>query len=80
MKLKAGMIITGSHVYRGVPLLVTAVGMKRFLFVNMTSNRHEQVAMIDKLGNEWRKWSKTKWPDEQYRYVLERPKDRWGIL
>lgn len=77
---KVGDIITGTTRYKGVPLLITAIGKRRFLFVNMSLNRDEQVAQKNNVGNLWIRWNKMNWPDEQYKYVLDRPKDKWGLL
>jgi hypothetical protein len=77
---KAGDIVTGTLRYRGRPLLITAIGERRFLFINVSTNRNESVCMIETLGNRWEHWQESKWPDNQYAYAVKRAKDLWDLI
>jgi len=63
----------------GYPLLITAIGVRRFLHISMNSNRDERVAMIGCLTAKWRRWDPTRYPDKAYEYVKETKPDQWAL-
>ena len=76
---KKGEIICRDRM--GRPLLVTAVGAKRFLYVSICiSARQESVAMKRNYQDKFRKWDPSKYPDSQYSYIAEAKFDKWNIL
>lgn len=80
---KVGDIVTRcstSGKRNGSPMKITAIGVKRFLFVSLSCNRNESVAMIHSYGSRWVKWDESKWPDSQYIYILERKREPWDLL
>lgn len=79
-RFKPGDIITGNTYYKGMPLLITAIGERRFLFINVCTNRNESVCMIERLGQEWRHWNESEWPDQQYRYAVKKAKEIWDLI
>jgi hypothetical protein len=65
----------------GIPLVVTAVGAKRFLYIRICiSARDEHAGTKSHYQNPFRKWDPSRWPDKHYAYVTEGKFDQWSIL
>jgi len=55
----------------GYPLLITAIGTKRFLYVSIINKRDERVSMIWDTTSKWRRWDPSRYPDKSYSYIKD---------
>lgn len=74
-RFKRGQIIVGWST--GLPMKITAIGDKRFLFVCPTSpNWGERVCAITNANYKWRKWDPKRYPDKHYEWILWKKRSR----
>ena len=65
----------------GRPLVVTAVGEKRFLYIPICSNaQDERVSHKVIYSQPFRKWDPTRYPDSHYQYVMELKQEKYSLL
>lgn len=65
----------------GRPLVVSAVGKKRFLYIPLSETATEERVSHKRIySHPFRKWDPRKYPDSHYAYVKEIKQSRHSLL